>query len=289
MLRSCLALLAVALAGSACSTDFDASGPPPEAAFSVFGTLDTLDRPVRVRIEDVRRTAEKETDTPLTATLTDTRTGVATTATVRVVGDGAGGTARVAEFATVVAHGRVYRLDLVGAAVGGGAGARTATATATVPARRLARVDAPESDSTGRVRQGVVFAGADVPAEVPVLVYRIVRTATDVALAGDTLEVDVPGALRGQTVGGGYRVWVSPREDAPELLSRLGVPSSRAARVRVLAVTVRIAERGPEWAFAEARTGPHLTRARGVFVAVGRSSAMFVPDVRALASAGLRP
>ncbi len=277
------ALTATLAAVAGCDASFDARGPAPDQAFSVFGILDSLDRPVRVRVEDVREVAVKPEDAAVSATLTDDATGAAAMATVRAVPDGAGGTARVADFgAFVLRQGRTYRLALTGA------DGRTATAVATIPAARVARADAPESDSTGRVRQAVVFIGAGAPADAPSLVYRIVRTPTAVALAGDTLDVPVPAQLRGAAVDGGYRVWVSPREDAPEILNRIQVQTSQSARVRVLRVTVLVAERSAEWAFVAARTGPHLTHARGVFAATGRSSATLVPDAQAVASAGFR-
>lgn len=279
-LRAGFVPLALAAVLAGCDGAFDARGPLPEAVVSVYGTLDSAAAEQRIRVEDVRATAlPTGAPAPVSGVLVDETTGTRQTGTVALVDDGAGGTARLLAFAGPLRQGRTYRLDVTRT------DGATASATTRVPPARAARIEAVTIDSTGRARQGVVFLGADARARQPQIAYRIVRPRLTTPVTNDTLVVTLDVPLRASPAGDGVRVWVSPRDDRADLLNRIGVPASQASTLRVLDVTVRLAEPGPDGATYGAA---NLVRAYGALGALGRSQATFVPDARTVESGGLR-
>lgn len=276
MRARCVSLLLAAIL-AACDSGFDPRGTLPEAVVSIYGTLDSLAAEQRIRVEDVRATAQPIGEpASVSGVLVDDESGARQPGTVALVDDGAGGTARVLVFGDPIRQGRSYRLEVTRA------DGATASATTRIPPARAARIDAVTIDSTGRARQGVVFLSADARARQPQIDYRIVRPR---AGSADTLVVTLDVPLRVSPVAGGVRVWVSPREDRADLLNHLGLPASQAGTLRVLDVTVRLEEPGPDGT----RYGTeNLVRAYGALAAVGRSETTFVPDARTVESAGLR-
>ena len=274
--RALLAGLAALAAG--CDSAFDPRGPAPDEVVTIYGTLDSAAAEQAIRVEDVRATPIKTGDATVAGVLVDETDGTRQAGTLRVVSDGAGGTARLLVFSGPIRQGRAYRLDVTRAD-----GAR-ASATTRVPARRVATVEPAAADTTGRLRQGVVFAGAAAAVEARVH-YDVIRTASSSAQAGDTLRVTLDALLRTQRLADGVRLSVTLASDRDELLFRLGLGPTNALRVRVLRVTADMAEVSPDGR-TPGRAG--MTRAYGAFGAVGRSSATFVPDPRLITTAGFR-